>query len=510
MLKTSRKNSILRSISTLTIILIFTKVLGFFRSMLFAAYFGASMHTDSYFLAQEAIRNLNSILLAGITAIIIPLYSDAINDSDGNRRTEIGSSFMMLFSIVSIALCFVFVFFSDSITNIIAVGQSEEVKRQVSIYVKILSVIIPLSTLSGYVTQILNAEKKYIYPALVGGTYAIISVLSILLFSKKYGVTVLVYSLILANFVNLLILISKSRSKLFEFSNIKKEFPLWTKTLSMMFPIMLSSATFEVQALVDRTVAGSLFEGAVTSLSYANTLYTLVTVIFTSSIITVYFTELSRNIADGNKEKWRENLTKSIQILIVVLIPISLFTFVYSIEIVSAVYLRGAFTLETVNATSKALKYYGVIFVVAGVSTILTRAYHSLRLIKIPTRISMLAVGLNILLTIFLSKYLGIAGVTIATLLSEGIALVIKCILFKNEICGNYAKNIFKTFILCSFSSIISLILIGFANERLMTLQIMLRVIIIGFVYVVGYIILISVFSNGKEVKNIKLLVKNR
>jgi putative peptidoglycan lipid II flippase len=109
----------------------------------------------------------------------------------------------------------------------------------------------------------------------------------------------------------------------------------------------------------------------------------------------------------------------------IVFLPITIITFIESEDIVQIVFGGGAFALDAVKNGAMALKGYSICFVPYAVRHIFSRFQYGNKDTKSPTINSSISIGVNIILSIVLSKVLGIFGVTLASSAAEFLCAVL-------------------------------------------------------------------------------------
>ena len=120
---------------------------------------------------------------------------------------------------------------------------------------------------------------------------------------------------------------------------------------------------------------------------------------------------------------------------------------IFSKEIVSLLFGKGAFPQEAISMTGNALFYYSVGMIAFGLRDILSRGFYALQDTKTPMINATVAVVLNIVLNIILSKYLGIGGLALATSISAIVGKGLLFITLRRKIGGFGLKEISKSFI---------------------------------------------------------------
>ena len=130
------------------------------------------------------------------------------------------------------------------------------------------------------------------------------------------------------------------------------------------------------------------------------------------------FSYFSTYNAENQTHEIESKLNNILVLLVILLIPISYITFVFSTELVKIVYYRGDFTLEAVQYTAAALKGYALAFPFVAIRDILTKSMYSFQDTARPMRNVTVSVLLGIAFSVILSRMFGIFGITLGTGLS--------------------------------------------------------------------------------------------
>ena len=120
---------------------------------------------------------------------------------------------------------------------------------------------------------------------------------------------------------------------------------------------------------------------------------------------------------------------------------------------------------EAIDMTANALFYYSIGMIAFGLRDILSRAFYALQDTKTPMINATIAVVINIILNIVLSKYLGIGGLALATSIAAIVGTLLLFITLRRKIGGFGLKEITKSFIkICIASILMGFIALGSFN----------------------------------------------
>ena len=206
----------------------------------------------------------------------------------------------------------------------------------------------------------------------------------------------------------------------------------------------------------------------------SNKLNGFVSGLFIASIVTVIYPMLSRISCKNNRDEFINSIVKSINSVILLVLPISIGAIVLATPIVRILFERGEFDARATSMTAIALIMYSIGMVAFGLRDILGKVFYSLQDTKTPMINGVLAMSMNIVLNIILVRYLEIAGLSLATSIS---AIICIFLLFNslNKKIGYFGQDmIIKT-----------------------TLKSIVSALIMGIVTYFGYDLISSILGNG-------------
>ena len=190
-------------------------------------------------------------------------------------------------------------------------------------------------------------------------------------------------------------------------------------------------------------------------------------------------------------------------------IPASIGLILASKEIVNALFGYGSFTIENINMTALALKYFGYGIPAFALIKILSNFFFVRNDTKTPFYISTFIVLLNILISVTFFNKVGFVIIPIATSISTWIGVMVYVYLLNNKnflLLKNYLpKNIFKIILNTAFMSFLLIFALDYYVDYLdynYKYKSVYLLIIVGFV---GSVYLVSCYLTGiLKTKNFK------
>ncbi|MCX7845807.1 MAG: murein biosynthesis integral membrane protein MurJ, partial [Dictyoglomaceae bacterium] len=187
------RQSITEATILITLLSTFSRILGFLREMMIAAFFGARKFTDSFVVAQAVPGILAGLVSGALSSVFIPLYAEW-KEKQGKKEAERLANILLsdIFIILLIVTILSYLL-SPIIITILAPGFNEETKN-LSIYLSyiMLPSIIFWGTY-GLISGIFNSQRSFFLPNLSGVIGNVIFITFIFILYKSLGVYVLAW-----------------------------------------------------------------------------------------------------------------------------------------------------------------------------------------------------------------------------------------------------------------------------------------------------------------------------
>jgi putative peptidoglycan lipid II flippase len=206
------------------------------------------------------------------------------------------------------------------------------------------------------------------------------------------------------------------------------------KMIMLVLPLIIGSSAYQINQVVERTIASQIAVGGITTLSYAQKLVSFIKDIFVLSIVTVLYPNISRMAAGSHMISFKKTVSDAAVGICLLMIPSTIGVMIFSKPIIELLFRRGAFDANAVSMTSEALFFYSLGMTALGIRSVLVKAFYSLKDVKTPVKNSAISIVSNILLNVLLAKSFGIAGLALASSISGGLAVSLLHFSLKNKI----------------------------------------------------------------------------
>lgn len=398
-----------------SILIIAGKILGFGRVALIAAYFGATSNTDAFFLAQNMPEMIFPAICNSLATAFVPLYI-CYSKEYGKLIGDAYVSYVLLrTSILAILLGIIGVVITPFIIQLFAPGF---VGAQLQLAIDLTRLTMGafvFTMLHHMLYSILSSNKCYNNPQIAVLFYSITIIGLVLYFGPGQSMKTLTLISIFGLFMQVVALLYFSRKYLC-FSLTKKTtennmMPL----IKLALPILLGNSIIGINTIVDKALSSTLPLGSLSALSYSNSLTGLVISVFITALTTVLYPTMVTSVTEKNYSKFYQDINNSLSVLSLFLVPISCITIVSAENIVTIAFGRGAFDGMAIKYTALALACYAPMFAFSGIREVLTRAYFAMQNTRIPAINASIGVVCNVVLSIILVNWFGIAGIALGT-----------------------------------------------------------------------------------------------
>jgi putative peptidoglycan lipid II flippase len=414
-----------------------SRVAGLVRDRVFAHYFGNSDAADAFRAAFRIPNFLQNMFGEGVlSASFIPVYARLLARKDEEESRRTAGAIAGILALTTSTLVLIGVLTTPYLIDFIAPGFHGE-KRELTI--RLVRILFPgagLLVFSAWCLGILNSHRRFFlsYTAPVvwnaamiatmwkwGGHYSQFPLVAIVAWGSVAG-SALQVAVQLPVVLHLLHGLRLSLS--YHAENVKT-------VVRNFFPVFIGRGVVQISAYVDVWLASLVpITGAVSALSYAQTLYTLPVSLFGMSVSAAELPQMSGEL--GNEEEvaqaLRGRLTAGLRQIAFFVVPSVAAFLILGDVVVGAIYRTGQFKQADVIYVWGILAGSTVGLLASTLGRLYSSTYYALRDTRTPLRFAIVRVilttGLGYLCAIPLPRLLGIeprwgvAGLTI----SAGIA----------------------------------------------------------------------------------------
>lgn len=439
----------------LMIVTIVSKVLGLFRDSVLASAYGTGKYAAVYSTANSISTILFAVIGTALATSLIPLYNKLETEDSTERAMGFLNSVVNLVVIVCLAIAGLGIIFAGPLVKVFAPGYQGDVYTLCVQYTRILLPSIVFVGLANIFTSYLQIKKRYVIPGFIGMPYSVIIIVSIFL-SLKTSPMVLVVGTLIAISAKALFQLPFVYKEGYRYRpRINLQDPVMKDMMILILPVVIGVGANQINSVVDKSLASLLGTDVVASFSYAIKLYEFVQALFITSILAVIYPRLSSMIVSERMDSFLNSLKKTMNVIIVALVPIIVGCIVLSKQIVEVLFQRNAFTSKDTTMTASILLIYVIGILAFALRDVLTRGFYSMEDSKTPMINSIISIVFNISLNLILVKPLGYKGLAIATAVSAYIGLFLFNRSMKKKIEGYSSRDNYIVFAKALFAALI-------------------------------------------------------
>jgi putative peptidoglycan lipid II flippase len=509
----ARTEKVFRATALVTVVIIFSKLCGFARDMITASYFGTGLENEAY-VASYSLFYLPILLFNScITSTLIPLFMQSHKRHGAKAASAFGSNALNIFGVASIVVAALLYALAKPLVHIVFPGFDAQAIELTAKLTRIMMLSLGFNVISIVLSSLLNAREKYVAAQLTGFPLSFSVIIAAVFFSKRYGIDAIAWGVFASGILQVLIQLPFFRGWFKYTPRIDFSDPLFQRLLVLAVPAILSMAVSELNHMIDSFFASQFETGSLSALNYAFRLITFVSGVLVVPITTVMFSKVSKLVVVDDRAGIVAIINRSIEVISLIVVPITAISIVMSRDIVRFAYGRGQFDESSVAITAGAFLYFVVGVLAFGLRDLLSRAFHSMQDTKTPFRVTLIALGLNTVLDLALGRLMGVRGLALATSIVGAVSMTTMFVLFRKRM-GMFgfkstAVDLGKIFIAGAASALVCFLMNRWLPEMRGTLRVFLRLAAVTITSGLAYLLVllalreqqILAFVTGEERK---------
>ncbi len=399
----------------------FSRTAGLGREIVAASFFGTSAAASAFTIAAQ-VPNLMANLFsqAALSAAFVPVFTELLHQ--GRKREAFGLA-SAVFWIITIALGGVTLLWMFTAQHVVPLFTGDLHGSTVALTVGLSRVLFPvvlLLSLTGLLVGILQAYDEFTVAALAPLVWnLVILFLLVLLHSRFHGENALyAYAIawLVATIVQLLMVASALKRVDFRVRfKVNWRDRRIRQVLILFLPVTISIGIINLDGFLNAIFGALVSDQAPRAIDNAFRIYMLPQGVFSVAVATVLFPALSRFVIRREPASMRRAIGNGMRQINLLMIPSAAILLVLATPITRLVYQRGAFNAYSTHLVSTALFWYAFSLPFAGVNILLSRTLFALKRPWIATRLAVINMAVDVIVSLALYKPLGIAGLVIGT-----------------------------------------------------------------------------------------------
>ncbi len=375
--------------------------LGILRDRLLAGNFGAGPELDIYFAAFRIPNFVYGILITGgLIAAFLPVFSETFEEDEEEGWELVNNLLNFLVFSLSFLSLFLFIF-APHVVRIVAPGFDGQQAELTVLLTRIMMLSPILLGISNLFSGVLKYFDQFLTYALAPILYNLGIIFGIIFLVPLYGLPGLAYGVVLGALAHMAIqfpAIKKAGFQyepIFNFSGEKLK-----KIIYLIIPRMIGQASIQINLVIITAIASTLAAGSLSIFNFADHLQAFPVRVIGVSFAVAAFPRFSKDLANGEKERFLEDFSNSFRKIILAIIPVSFLIFMLRGQIVRIVLGTGRFDWTDTRLTAASLGIFSFSLFANALIHLLIRAYFSFQDTKTPVIISTVGVLINVALSL--------------------------------------------------------------------------------------------------------------
>ena len=389
-------------------------LLSYFSFTLIASKFGGSLGSDAYFFVFSLTTITSGLLTTLFGVVVVPIFVEIKIKKGLIEAGEFAGSILSICILVTIPVALIFYICHDQLFSIVSKYSENQIQltQRVLIY---FSPIFIVTVLAEYFRILVLALGKYTLAAfgaifqpafLIGFIYTCSgqlgeSAMSLSLLTGRLAVLVFMLLVVFRVAGLRTPLQLRSNASVARFVNVST--PYWSANAISNFAVFY----FDY-------VATGLGAGVLSSISYAQRIFTLPVFVVVNPIMEIARTRFAEARAVGDAVSFAQQHNKLMQFILYFTIPVSVFYFCFAQEIISSMFERGAFGKDNVAISVACLQVFTFAIPLSSLFLLNGRAVESFQKLTWPAIFGTIGQLLSIVLTFFLVDQVGYLGVPLS------------------------------------------------------------------------------------------------
>ena len=413
-----------------------SRVLGFVRDIMIAAYLGAGPVAEAFLIAFSLPNMFRRFFAEGaFNMAFVPMFSKKLEG--GEDAADFARDAFAAMTVILTGLTILGIIFMPGLVYLMASGFADDMRFDLAVeYGRIAFPYILFISLAALASGVLNATGRFMAAAAAPVLLNVIFISGVLIgaalgrppsdmlglgldraLSLQVGDT-LALSVPIAGAAQLALVWWAAKRAGFTLRLKRPKMTPELKRLAIIAaPAALAGGVVQINLLIGRQVA-SFFDGAIAWLNYADRMYQLPLGVVGIAIGVVLLPDLSRRLRAEDTVGGRDAFNRAGEICLALTIPSAVALIVIPVPLIGVLFQRGAFGPQDTAATAAALAIYGLGLPAFVLQKVLQPLYFARENTKSPFYYAVVSMLVNAALAIGLAPFIGYLAAAIGTTLA--------------------------------------------------------------------------------------------
>ena len=429
-----------------------SSLLGFARDRLLNSYYLDSYPAgiDAYTVAFTIPDFMFFILVSGALSVtFIPVFNQRMAKNNKKSAWELSSSVLNLLALLTLATSVLIIVFAEPLVKyVVGPGLNESSRALAVSMMRVIAINPFLFAIATVLTSVQQAIGRFTFSALAPAIYNIGIIIGTLFFTNgisifgwkifEGGIMGVAIGVAFGSILQLLVAVIGLIGVGFDYNfKIFWKNKGFRQVMRLLPTRSMDQGIDYVNSIVETNMASRMGAGTVRAYQQGLTLHMMPINLIGVAISTAFFPNLTEKLAIGRKDLFRKELQQALSTIIFLSLPIAVIFY----------FMRGYIVNFIKNGGDSLIASLLGVLVVSifcrSVYHIAARSFYAMEDTKTPLRVSIFAIGLNILLAIWfsLSLKLGAHGLAWAQSIGALSEIIILLVLMRGRIEGLFSTR---------------------------------------------------------------------
>jgi len=423
---------IVQATTVVTAIVLVVKGLGFVEKLVLAYLFGTGFQVDAYLVAYSIPFSAYGVLREVVKPAFLPTFLRTwkTREADGWRLFGVvGTALFGLLGLATLAG----IFLAEPLISLAAPGFSGEQRTLAVSLTRLVMPALLLLGLSTLTTATLNAQKRFILPALGDASFRAGPLILLLILGgvpgAALGAVLGALGKLLMETLGLGKYLRQIRPSLdLAFAPVRTVGRLAAPLLAALFLSLF------VAPLVENAFASRVGVGGVSALAYARKIAETLTTILPYTLGLVLLPFSAEMAARQDSEALARMLSGAVRGLTLIFLPVTVGLLVLREPFVRLLFERGAFSAASTQLTAGPLFFYALALLPFALEVIVIQFFFARQDTLTPVLADVGAFVLNLVLIPLLMAGLGLGGIALAAAIAKAVKVLVLLAIFGRKV----------------------------------------------------------------------------
>ena len=429
-----------------------TMFLSLFRERLLNAHptFGeGTLQLEAYRVAFKVPDFMFIVLVSGALSVtFIPILNERLSKGNKKSAWELTSSLINFLAAITAVASMVIIIFADPIVKyLLSPGLPPEGQQLAALLMRIIAINPFLFAISAVLTSVQQAVGRFFFFTLAPAIYSIGIIFGIVVLSPSLGIVGVAYGVVLGSLAQLSVGAIGMVGLGFDYTQaINWRHHGFRETLRLLPQRSIDQGIDYFNNLVEISVASRLkVVGLINAWEVAFTLHWVPINLIGVAISTAAFPQMTERLNQGRPDLFRKEFVAILRVLVWLALPTVVVAFLGRGYLVRLLIAQGNATIATLLGLLVVAMFFRAMF------HLVSRSFYAQKDTRTPLIVSMYAIGLNVILAIYLvlplGADLGINGLAIAQSVVAVIEVVILLAIMHRRHDGLFTFDLIGVFV---------------------------------------------------------------